>query len=227
MATTRLTTIFPGSLMLCIAALSVSQDVLAEQDVISDDGREVLLRDDGSWVFLSTDRYANTADGRRVRLKADGSWEYVGNAPMQSEQQVRTTTTDVRLQKVEIENHEEKSFKNVRVTSQTVFYLDINVSPLAEKAITISDADLPRIQVQDDKGKTYPVLSVSPNPLTLKPDSKQTIEIRADGAPSWLRGVKSMQIELPTGMMGNGTPIRLEERVDDMEKKKVDAFEKN
>ena len=225
MATTRLSAFFPGSLMLCVAVLSVSQGVLADQDVISDDGREVLLKDDGSWVFLSSDRYANTEDGRRVRLKSDGSWEYVGNAPMQSEQQVRTTTTDVRLQQVVIEQQEVKSNKNVRVTSQTVFYLDINVSPLAEKNITISTADLPRVKVTDDKDKTYPVLSISPNPLILKPDSKQTIEIRADGAPSWLRGVKSMQIELPAGMMGNDTPIRLEQRVDDIEKKKVDAFD--
>jgi hypothetical protein len=227
MATTRLTAFFPGSLMLCIAALSVSQGVFADQDVISDDGREVLLKDDGSWVFLSNDRYANTEDGRRVRLKSDGSWEYVGNAPLQSEQQVRTTTTDITLQKAVIENQEVKSYKNVRVTSQTVFYLDINVSPLAEKNITISAADLTRIKVTDDKDKIYPVLSVSPKPLILKPDSKQTIEIRADGAPSWLRGAKSMQIELPAGMMGNKAPIRLEQRVDDMEKKKVDGFKQN
>ena len=225
MATTRLSAFFPGSLILCIAAVSASQGVFADQDVISDDGREVLLKDDGSWIFLSTDRYANTEDGRRVRLKADGSWEYVGNAPMQSEQQVRTTTTDIKLQQVVIEKHEEKSYKNVRVTSQTVFYLDINVSPLADKDITISDADLSRIKVEDDKGKSYPVLSISPKPLTLKPDSKQTVEIRADGAPSWLRGTKVMKIELAAGLAGNDKPITLEQRVDDMETIKVDGFD--
>lgn len=225
MATTRLSAFFPGSLILCIAAVSASQGVFADQDVISDDGREVLLKDDGSWIFLSTDRYANTEDGRRVRLKADGSWEYVGNAPMQSDQQVRTTTTDIKLQQVVIEKHEEKSYKNVRVTSQTVFYLDINVSPLAKKAITISGADLSRIKVKDDKDKTYPVLSISPNPLTLKPDSKLTVEIRADGAPSWLRGTKVMKIELAAGLAGNDKPITLEQRVDDMETIKVDGFD--
>ena len=42
---------------------------------MTDAGREVLLRDDGSWEYLSDDRFGTLKDGSRARLKSDGSWE--------------------------------------------------------------------------------------------------------------------------------------------------------
>jgi hypothetical protein len=63
-------------------SLSLCSHLLhADQEVTTDDGREVLLKEDGSWTFRSTDRFANTVDGQRIRLKQDGSWAYVGNSP--------------------------------------------------------------------------------------------------------------------------------------------------
>lgn len=224
MAKTRLPAFRLSTLMLYIAVLMGSPAVFASQDVISDDGREVTLKEDGTWEFRSTDRFANTKDGRRVRLKNDGSWEYMGNAPLTAKRQVRTTTTDIRLQRVVIESHEEKVNKNIRKKTQTVFYLQVNVSPLAEEGMVITGTDLSRIRVQDNKGKLYPVLSLTPNPIDLAPNSEQTFEIRADGSPSWLRGVKSMQIELAPDIFGNKDPIKLSQDVRDMKKKKVDGF---
>lgn len=225
MAKTRLPAFRLSTLMLYIAVLMGSPAVFASQDVISDDGREVILKENGTWEFRSTDRFANTKDGRRVRLKNDGSWEYMGNAPLTAKRQVRTTTTDIRLQRVVIESHEEKVNKNIRKKTQTVFYLRVNVSPLAEEGMVITGADLSRIRVQDNKGKLYPVLSLTPSPIDLAPNSEQTFEIRADGSPSWLRGVKSMQIELEPDIFGNKDPIKLSQDVRDMKKKKVDDFE--
>ena len=49
--------------------------VFGEQTILTDAGREVLLRDDGSWEYLSDDRFGTLSDGSRVRLKLDGSWE--------------------------------------------------------------------------------------------------------------------------------------------------------
>jgi hypothetical protein len=225
MAKTRLPAFRLSTLMLYIAVLMGSPAVFASQDVISDDGREVILKEDGTWEFRSTDRFANTKDGRRVRLKNDGSWEYMGNAPLTAKRHVRTTSTDIRLQRVVIESHEEKVNKNIRKKTQTVFYLRVNVSPLAEEGMVITGADLSRIRVQDNKGKLYPVLSLTPSPIDLAPNSEQTFEIRADGSPSWLRGVKSMQIELEPDIFGNKDPIKLSQDVRDMKKKKVDGFE--
>jgi hypothetical protein len=83
----------------------------APQEGISDDGREVILKQDGTWEYRSSDRFASTEDGRRVRLKADGSWHYVGNALLASKQQLRTTDLNIKLSKVVIESLEKKSIK--------------------------------------------------------------------------------------------------------------------
>ena len=57
----------------------LSQHATADTVVLSDDGREVKLNDDGSWEFVSEDRFATTEDGERIRLRADGRWEPVND----------------------------------------------------------------------------------------------------------------------------------------------------
>lgn len=216
----------PSSLiMLLLSFLLCSTALFADQNGMTDDGREVLLKEDGSWEFRSNDRYANTKDGQRVRLKADGSWEYVGNAPLVLKEQVRTTLLDFKLQRVDIEIHKEKVQKNVREEKQLVFYLDISVSPAAKEIITINNTDLTRIQVTDNKGKSYPVLSLTPSPILLAPDSQHTLAIRAKGAPSTWDGAKSMSLELTPGVLGNNDSVTLSQNISDMEKKYVEGFE--
>lgn len=216
----------PSSLiMLLLSFLLCSTALFADQNGMTDDGREVLLKEDGSWEFRSNDRYANTKDGQRVRLKADGSWEYVGNAPLVLKEQVRTTLLDFKLQRIDIEIHKEKVQKNVREEKQLVFYLDISVSPAAKEIITINNTDLTRIQVTDNKGKSYPVLSLTPSPIVLAPDSQHTLAIRAKGAPSTWDGAKSMSLELTPGVLGNNDSVTLSQNISDMEKKYVEGFE--
>ena len=48
-----------------------------DQRILTDAGREVLLRDDGTWEYLSDDRFGTLKDGSRARLQSDGSWEIV------------------------------------------------------------------------------------------------------------------------------------------------------
>lgn len=206
--------------------LSLSNSaLLANQEGLTDDGREVLLKENGTWEFSSNDRYANTKSGHRVRLKADKTWEFVGNAPITSKERVRTTTLDIKLQKVVFEIHKEKVQKNVRKVTQTVFYLTVSVSPAAEKNVPINTADLNRILVRDDKGKTYPVISTTPNPIDLAPDSNHMITIRAEGSPSIWDGAKSMELELTPGLLGIQEPIILSQNISDMDKQNVDGFE--
>ncbi len=194
---------------------------VADQRVISDDGREILLKEDGTWVFLSTDRFANTPDGRRARLNDDGTWVYLGNAPLATEQQVRTATVDIKLQKIEIESHKEKVHKNVRKESQMVFYLNVDLSPLAKQALPVSNTDLTRIEVRDDKGNSYPVLSLMPSRIEIAPNTSQAFTIRADGAPSAWSGAKSMEIELAPGTFANPDPITFTQKLYDIEEKLV------
>ncbi len=194
------------------------------EEVIIVDGREVVLKDDGSWKFLSTDRYANTKDGIRVRLKEDGSWQTMGNAPLQSKEQVRTTDLDIKLQKVVIETFEKKVQKNTRIKTQTVFYLDLTYSPQAESTITISDSDIPLIEVKDNNGKNYPIVSIHPGDVQLQADEKITLVIRAKKSPSIFDDVKSMDIVFKKGIFGIIEPITLSQRTIDFDKENVNGF---
>jgi len=209
--------------MLMLPAVTFS--VAADQQVITDDGREVLLRQDGTWKFLSGDRFANTDDGQRVRLKQDGSWAYVGNAPMVAPAQVRTRELEISLRRTVIETHEVKVQKNTRVNSQTVFNVELASSPIARKDVYIDEQDTARVRVTDSKGRKYRVLSLRPAPATLKPGSRMSVAIRVDGSPQWWKNVKSMTVALGPGLFGLKEPVSLRQDVDEMEKKKVDGFE--
>jgi len=211
--------------MLILLLIPGSDAYSADQQVITDDGREVLLKEDGTWVFRSTDRFANTEDGQRVRLKQDGSWQHVGNAPVASVEHVRSTLLDIKLQKVVIERHEKKVQKNVRLKTQTVFHVNLGLSAWAKNNISITNNDVSHIEVNDNNGKTYPVLSIHPAPVVLKPESDTTMVIRADGSPLWLDDVKSMSVIFKPEIYGLQQPVTLSRDVDDFEKKKVSGFE--
>jgi hypothetical protein len=211
--------------MLILLLAPGSDASAADQQVITDDGREVLLKGDGTWVFRSTDRFANTEDGQRVRLKQDGSWQYVGNAPVTTAEHVRSTLLDIKLQKVVIERHEKKVQKNVRLRTQTVFYVSLGLTALAKNNIRITKNDVSHIAVNDNNGKTYPVLSIQPAPVVLKPGSNVTMVIRADGSPLWLEDVKSMSVIFKPEIYGIQRPVALSRDVDDFEEKKVAGFE--
>lgn len=215
------------TLLISLSLLSAGNALSANREVITEDGREVLLKEDGTWEFRSNDRFANTKDGHRVRLKDDGSWQYMGNAPMVSKQQVKTTELDIELQKVVIETHEKKVQKNTRVKSQTVFYLNLELSPLAKSSININANDVSLIKVTDSDGKDYPVLSIHPSPAALKPDADADVVIRADGTPQWWKSVKWIEIEFNPGIFGIQEPIKLHQSAVDIDKKKVDGFEKS
>lgn len=215
------------TLSLALSLAPLSNALSATQEIITDDGREVLLKEDGSWVFRSTDRFANTKDGRRVRLKDDGSWQYTGNAPLVMKEQVRTTDLDIKLQKVVIETYEKKVQKNKRIKTQTVFYLNLELSALAKGNININKNDTSMIKVIDNNGKNYPVLSIQPSPTILEPNSNITIVIRAKSSPSWLDKVKSMEVVLHPGIFGIQDPITLKQNVIEFDEKKVDGFERS
>ena len=196
-----------------------------KQQVITNDGREVLLNADGTWKYLSNDRYADTGDGRRVRLKDDGSWEYVGNAAVKSEAQVRTTELDIKLQKVVIEKFQKKVQKNTHLTTQTVFYLKLAHSPQAKTGISISQDEIALISVKDNNGKNYPVVSMQADTTHLEPNAEASIVIRAKKSPSVWDDVKSMQIVFNKGIFGIDAPITLSMRVIDFQEEDVDGFE--
>ena len=211
--------------MISLSLSLCSNTLRADQDVITDDGREVLLRADGTWVFRSTDRFANTEDGKRIRLKADGSWQYIGNAPLISKDQVKTTELGITLLKTVIEKHEVKVQKNKRLKTQTVFYLNLELSPLAVSNIAIHKNDTSGIEVTDNNGKIYTVLSIQPGTTALEPGSNMTVAVRVDESPTWLDNAKSMEILFKPEIFGIQEPIKLSQKINDFEEVDVDGFE--
>ena len=204
--------------------IPVSYSIAEDQQIITIDGREVLLKDDGTWKYLSTDRFANTKDGTRIRLKEDGSWQATGNTPSTSREQVRTTDLDIKLQKVVIETFKKKSQKNTKIKTQTVFYIDLSYSAQAMTNVSISNSDIPLIEVKDNNGRVYPVLSIEPESTELKPDTKTTLVIRAEKSPSRWASVKSMEIVFKAGILGIKEPVVLSQRTIDFDNENVDGF---
>jgi hypothetical protein len=211
------------SISLSVSSGSHASEV--DQSLITDDGREVLLNRDGTWKYLSTDRFVDTKDGQRVRLKEDGSWSYIGNAPITTDKQVRTTDLDIRLQKVVIETHKKKVQKNSKIKTQTVFYVNLAYSPRAKNNITIKESDMNLVEVKDNNGKRYPVLSIKPVNTQIKPDTETTIIIRAKKSPLVWDSVKTMDVIFKKEMFGLKSPVTLSQRTDDFEEKNVDGFE--
>ncbi len=209
-----------ASLLFIPACFAATQ----EQQIITIDGREVLLNEDGTWKYLSTDRIANTKDGTRIRLKEDGSWQAIGNAPSTSKKQVRTTDLDIKLQKVVIETFRNKSQKNTRIKTQTVFYIDLSNSLQAKNIININANDITHIDVTDNNGKNYPVLSLKSDTSKLAPSEKTTLVIRVEKSPSRWNSVKSIEITFKAGILGLKESASLSSRTIDFDKINVDGF---
>jgi hypothetical protein len=182
----------------------------------------VLLKSDGNWEYLSNDRFATSEDGTRVKLKDDGQWEFIGNTPMVAKQQVRTQSLDVQLHQVVTEYSKQKVGKNTRHSSQTVFYLDVNVSRYGKEVpAKLSHHNL--IEVTDSRGNQYPVLSVSPAPKQLQPGKSYRLAVRVDGSPSgqFAVGIKQLHMTIQRAVFATERDITFSRRVDELDKKRL------
>jgi hypothetical protein len=67
------TTLLRIRLILVFSLLLLPETTQAEPTIaISDDGHGIQLHEDGSWIFLSEDRFATTSQGTPIRLRQDG-----------------------------------------------------------------------------------------------------------------------------------------------------------
>jgi len=220
------------SLSILLVLLSCTSPALVEtahaesatKNIVTLENRKVILNEDGSWKYHSDDRYAQTKDGDRIILKEDGSWSAAGNAPLTSKQQVRTTELDVKLQKVIVESYKKKSQKNTKIKTQTVFYVQLDYSPQSDKNLIINDSDITLIEVKDNNGKDYRVLSLNPAQAQIKPEEKITLVIRADKSPLLWDRVKSMTITFKVGIIGLKSPISLSQKTGDFDEENVSGF---
>jgi len=214
---------------LCVSALLVSTSVLADHQALADDGREVILKENGSWEFKTNDRLATSEDGTRVRLKGDGQWEFIGNAPVQTEQQVRTESLDIALDKIVTEFTKDKvNSKSSRYNAQTIFYLAVDVSSYGEQ-VTPSFADTSLIVAKDNKGTEYPILRIDSDNKSWQPGTEQRIAIRVDGSPSssimW--GSTKITLTIDKSVFGTQSNLSFTERTNEIKKKKVAELSKS
>ena len=213
-------------LLLATSIAALSQTAMADRTAIGDDGREIRLKDNGSWEYISNDRFATSEDGTRVRLKDNGSWEFIGNAPLKTEEQVRTESLDLNLEKVTTEFVKEKAGpKNHIYKTQTVFYLTLDVSSYADSvAADFKNFDL--IEIVDDKGTNYPIIAVSPTNTEFKAGKKYQLTIRADGSPSgsivW--GSRKLYLNINKAVFGNQSDLSLMIRTNEIKRVQVEEF---
>jgi hypothetical protein len=214
--------------LLCLAFLlfvPVSHAKATQQERVTIESREVILNENGTWQYRSTDRFANTRSGNRVRLKEDGSWQHIDNISLTPEAQTRTDELDIKLQKVVIEKYIKKALKNTRVKTQTVFYIHLNNTLQAKTDIDIEQNDISLIKIKDNNGKNYPVLSIKADISSLQYGKGITVIVRADKSPTILDDAKSMKMILKAGVFGIKNPISLSQKIVDFDEVNVDGFE--
>lgn len=199
--------------LICFCLLLIAANASADpKTAIADDGREIILYDDGRWEYVTEDRFATTPDGTRIRLKPNQQWQPASKSEAPVYEPVALSTikqdnltvdgVDIVLDEVRIENHRETVGKNKRVRSNIVFYLELD-KPLNASHITI----------QDSKGKHYPVLSVSKGKATIGGEPRTLV--RAKGAPKWW-GVKFFSLQIEANAIGNKAPIELRKPMGDV-----------
>lgn len=212
---------------LCLCLLACSQT--NAEIVLSDDGREVKLNDDGSWEYVSGDRFATRDDGSRIRLGEDGSWQEVtderkwltvSTQPRQlSKDRQEDGAYSFELAEVEIESVRSTQQKNTRVRSQILLIIKVT-----------SQQHLPRIElardlfkVSDSKGRVYPIKDVSLITGENKADETLSFRVIASGAPRWW-GAKFFRLEIDPGTAGNVTGLVLIKSMSEVTKKEVRAL---
>ncbi|MEL0066298.1 MAG: hypothetical protein VXA40_15900 [Gammaproteobacteria bacterium] len=191
--------------------VTLAMPVLGEEEIVlSDDGREVRLNADGSWAFVSEDRYATTKAGDRIRLRSDGQWEAVKDPSWQTATAISRNPARAEGLSVSdfvIESVRSTKHKNSRVRNQMV--IDI---PMAGREDLVRAPEASRVGVKDSKGRSYEISSINMRESGLR--------IIADDAPTWW-GVKYFEITLPGAALGTGKDIVLRKPMADVIRRNV------
>ena len=216
------------SVVLLVCLLSAAW-VCAEEIVISDDGRQIQLNGDGSWVQLSADRYAINAAGERIRLKPDGTWSVLGDqalAPSRSNpaspsgaNSLAVIQTTLFLAKVEILKRRIKRAKSVHAETSSIYHLRVINDGATDIQLDASLAD--KLVARSSSGEVFPISAVEFEDPVIVAGQQATIRIEAEGSPQWF-GVKTMVLEVAANALGNSQPRLLNKSMDDVERRSVD-----
>ena len=204
----------------------------ADETVISDDGRQIRLKGDGTWVQLSQDRYATNAAGQRIRLRPDGTWNVMSHARVQAEagdtsgrerhqQQALVDEPVLYLGQVEILKRSIRRSKSTHADKRMRFVVEVDNR--SQQTLHIPN-DLERlVGVLDNRGGVYTVTSVRVDTSEIAAGNRGKVYVETKDAPQWF-GLKYLTVKVDAGGLGNEQPRLLNKRMDEVVRREVDSF---
>lgn len=205
--------------------LILTSSAYAEEVVVSDDGRQIRLNDDGTWVQVSQDRFATNAQGQRIRLRADGSWNVMSAS---AEDVVRSSLNPqaaalldepvIFLKSVEILRREIKRAKSTH--AETRMRYTIGVDNKTQQAVRI-DLTGP-FEATTNRGGDFPLLSAD-GPDRVAAGQTAEVVVVVEDSPAWF-GVKFLSLEVPPQAIGNAGTRLLNKNMNEVKRVSVDNF---
>ena len=236
-----------GRCCFIVALATLGQLVLADQDVVSDDGREVRLHDDGTWSLLSRDRFATTQDGRRIKLMPNGQWVEVTQStdggvavstavPTSASTSTSTSTSTsakrlpvnelgggagILLTRVDVLKKKTKTHKSHKVDTRMAYHLQIT-NP-GDQAIVLNQQLATAMQAADSKGRKYTTLSLRYEGDQIAAGASKQVVVLIDGAPRWY-GVQFLSLEIAPDTFGGNRRMVLSKNMNDVTTLVVEEF---
>lgn len=228
-----------GRCCFIIALATLGQLVLADQDVVSDDGREVRLHEDGTWSLLSRDRFATTQDGRRIKLMTNGQWVEVkqaadGGVAASTAASASTSASAKRLSvnelgggagilltRVDVLKKKTKTHKSHKVDTRMAYHLQIT-NP-GDQAIVLNQQLATAMQAADSKGRKYTTLSLRYEGDQIAAGASKQVVVLIDGAPRWY-GVQFLSLEIAADTFGGNRRMVLSKNMNDVTTLVVEEF---
>lgn len=203
----------------------------AEEIVISDDGRQILLKGDGTWVQLSRDRFATNEAGQRIRLRPDGRWAVVTDAdappsvstpaaplaPLAAASEPVLHLSDVAIVRKVVERAKSKH-------AEVRMHYVLRVENATATELRLSNERLALIRAASNRGDGYKVLSVDANTLTVAPGESAQVDVWTSEAPRWW-GTKYLSLEIPPGVFANSVRRIVSKQMNEVRRIEVENFD--
>ena len=215
--------------MLAFALAAISSQ--ADEVVISDDGEQIRLNGDGTWVRISRDRFAHDEQGRRIRLRPDGTWSVVTqdaqSAPQRNAPNVVAAPVNLTdeplllLPEVVIFKRVIKRPKADHAETRMRFRLALTNSDAGEFTVPSDLAN--QLLVKSSGGTEFEVIESNVSESRLDPGQRAQIEVWVAGSPRWF-GTKYLSVHVPPGLLGNGVERILSKNMDEVIRREVAQF---
>lgn len=210
-----------------VCLLLFSTGSVRAEVVISDDGRQIELKADGTWQQLSRDRFATNAAGQRVRLHPDGTWSVDGQADLEGAADGVAPALQGRvdavmhLSDVTILRRVIERAKSKHSESRVHFVMQVDNRTGSDLAVP---ADLmSRLRATSNRGAQYELISAKARQSVIPAGERVAIDVWAEWSSFAFR-LKHLSIEVAPGTFGNSVTRVLSRNMTDIERREVDSF---